>query len=439
MSNPQSTFNIGLQVAIEENYSEVPGTSTNGFYWQGGKWIPISTPSTPDLWDRQETIFPAGRAGSRAMYNRKPVVGRKWSDGDFDFELTSDFFPAIAYGALGSLSTNEVPSTDPLLLAEEPIQVGASKQLVLATQPSDGGATLRFSVNGTSVGGWISVSGIDAEGNGASEVISFTSAGSMYTRTSFSAIGPSSITMWSDNEATLDIHGFQYWEHIISINNTSNPSFSIQKHGDPTAGATSIMRVLPGMVVTEFELDTPAEARDGLVTGSVSWEGNPTATCAKTDLPAVSSVQVWPAWVASVKREGIAYDKVLDFSFTFTAGNRNYRTAAGTQNPQGAVYLTQMVDGSMRLFLEDESEYNRWQGASANNMVMTWNSPFKLTSAVTQSFTASMNALYFQDVDAGDDNDLQILEVDFMTIRDAENGILKMSFINNVPGSAYSW
>lgn len=438
MSNPRATFSIGLQIAKEDTYSVAPESGTNGFWWQGGRWIPITTTETPDLQDRQATIFPEGRAGSRARRNRRPVVGRRWSDGDFSFEATSDFLPLLAYGALGSISSTDTASTDYLLKVEEPIPADSQEAQVLTTQPSDGGAILRFSVNETSVGGWISLSGIDADGNGASETLTFSSAGSMYTRTSFSSISASGIIIFSNNAATVDIHGYKYFEHIVSVHATSNPTFSIQRHGDPTAGATSKMRLLTGMVATEFGLDSPASTEDGLITGSVGWEGNPTATCNATSLPSVSSILVWPAWTLSLTRESVAYNKALDFSFTFDGGNRNYLTAAGTQNPQGVVHLSQELEGSMRILLEDEEEYNRWKGASTNDMVAKWLSPYKMTSTDFQLMYASMNSLYFDEVSSGEDDDLQILEADFMTINDANTGLLKMYFKNNIPGSAYS-
>lgn len=203
MPTTRATFSTGLKVAIESSYSVAPNSSTNSGYWQGGRWFDITTDGLPDLDDRQATIFPQGQAGKRAMNNRRPVIGRKWSDGSFNYEITSDFFPVIAYAGMGSLSSNMIPSTQFELLAEEPVAGGASKLLVLADQPSDGGALLRFYLTGTSVGGWFSVSGIDSYGNGASEVISFSSAGSFWTRTSFSAIGASGISVWSDNAAPV--------------------------------------------------------------------------------------------------------------------------------------------------------------------------------------------------------------------------------------------
>lgn len=437
MSNPRSTFSIGLQIAKEDTYSVAPNSSTNGFYWQGGRWIPVTTNGTPNLSDRQATIFPEGRAGSRARYNRRPVVGRRWSDGDFAFDVTMDFLPLIAYGVLGSLSSNSVPSTDFSLQENEPITADTSKLLVLTDQPSDGGAILSIYIGGTSAGGWVSLSGIDADGLGASEVLSFSSAASLYTRTSFSAIGPSSIAIWSNNDATVSINGYQYFEYTVSAHESSNPSFSIQGHGDPTAGATSKMRMYTGLVMSEFSLDTPAEANDGLMTGTVTVEGMPTATCNATSLPSVSPIRVWPAWVLSMTREGVSFDKAFDLSLTVTGGNRLYRTGAGVQNPQGAVYLSQMVEGSMRLLLENENEYNRWVGASSNDMVATWASPYKLNSNNFQTMIASMNSLYFNDMSKSDDNDLQILETDFNTIVNADTGIIKFYFKNNIPPNCY--
>lgn len=438
MATPRSTFSIGLAIAKEDVYGVAPSVSSNPFYWSGGPWVPITVSGTPDLWDRQATIFPEGRAGSRARYNRRPVVGRRWSDGDFSFDVTMDFFPLIVYGALGSMSSNSVPSTDFSLQEAEPVAAATSKFLVLTDQPSDGGAILQIYIGGTSAPGWVSLSGIDSDGISASETISFTSAGSLYTRTSFSSIGASGIGIWSDNAATVSINGFQYFRHIVSISNTSNPTFSIQSHGDPTAGATSKMRLFGGMVVTEFELNSPSEANDGLLTGSVGWEGRQSATCNLVELPAVSSIRVWPAWTLGLTRDSAPFTKALDLTLQFSAGNMNYRTAVTQQGPQGAFFGSNSLEGSMRLLLTDESEYAFWQGASSNKMVATWTSPYKLNTGNFQKMTASLTELYFSEISRGEEGDMIILESDFQTINSAEDGILRMEFINNIPPIAYS-
>lgn len=433
---PQTTFNIGLQLAVEEVYGLAPSTSKNPNWWQGGRWFPAVTSETPDLWDDQATIFPQGRAGSRSRRTRRPVTGRQWSGGGFAVDWTMDLLPLIAYANLGGLSSNMVPSSDFDLLNEEPIPAGASKSLVLATQPSDGGAILRFWVSGTSVGGWISIQGITADGVGASEVISFTSAGSLYSRLSLSAIGASSITMWSDNDATLDIQGIKYWEHIVSTA-SYNPTLSIQSLGDPTAGAASRMRLFPGMVSTDFAFNAPADQDDGLLTGEANFMGAPTATCAAPLIPSASPALVIPAWTTQFTREGNTYDKVLGMTLDYQSGNRNYKSAAGQQGPQGVVFLSRELTGSFRLFLENEIEYDKWRGASGNSIVGTWNTQSKLTATDFEAFNASMLQLYFEDVSRGEDNDLQILETDISTIEDASAGILKFWFKNRVPGTAY--
>ena len=110
---PTAAFNIGLNVAIEyENKQGVaPQTSTNPWWWQGGHWIPITTDGMPSLQDRAAIIFPEGAAGNRNRNNRAPIRGRLWSDGGFTFPVSEDFLGALLYAALGSASTNEVPST----------------------------------------------------------------------------------------------------------------------------------------------------------------------------------------------------------------------------------------------------------------------------------------------------------------------------------------
>jgi len=434
---PKTTFNVGLKVAIEGSRGVAPSSSANPHWWQGGKWIPIVTDSLPDLLDRQGIIFPSGHAGKRAMNNRAPVQGRQWSDGSFPFTVTSDFLGALLCGALGSASTNRVPSTNPTLASGAGLAVATSNVIDLSSQPTDGGAVLEFVVMSTSDAGWISVSGIDANGRGASEVIDFSSAGSFYTRTSFSAIGPSSITVYSDAEGSVAINGIKYFEHTFTANNTSNPSFSIERLGDPTAGATSISRMHVGMVIQELTLNTPAEQRDGLFTGTVSFEGNPTATCTATSPTQASAMNVWPAWGFKTTRDGTNWYKATNHTITIDAGNRNYRAGAGVRTPQGSFYGPQQVTGSMDILVDDEGEFLRWQGASRQQIVATWDTPHKLTSGQNQELSASLLSLYLENVGETDTDNAISMPIDYRTIDDSDAGIAKFLLINGVPGSVY--
>lgn len=439
MTTPVASFKTGLQVAIEDSEAVAPGLSSNAYWFQGGRWFDIVTSEQSNLGDRQPNIFPSGAAGRRAMNVRAPVIGRQWSDGDMAMDISSDLLPLFAYAAMGTLSTNRVNSTDFDLLTDEPLEGGQLKQLVLTNQPSDGGAILRFLISGASAGGTISISGIDVNGNGASEIISFSSAGSLYTRTSFSSIAASGIEISGSHAGTsVTINGIQYWEHIISFNNTSNPRLSILRYGDPTTGnPDTIRRHHPGMVVQNLNLENPAGTRDGIFTGTVTVEGYPTATCTAGSLNSVSPILVWPSWTQKITKNGADWFKATNFSMAINSGNRNYRAAAGKQNPQGQVFLMQEVTGAFQILADDAAEYNEWRGASAIQMVSEWTAPWKLTSTQNQLISASMNSLYLENVTPGDEDDVFVLSADFRTIENADTGLLKMRFLNNVPGIAY--
>lgn len=431
----QSVFNTGLKVAVESSYSVAPAA---GDWPQGGRWIDITTDGLPDLADRQAVIFPAGYAGRRTMNNRPPVVGRKWSDGSFNFPITSDFLGALIYGLMGSASANSVPSTTFDLVNDLGVGGGTSKVVDFTNQPSDGGALIRVWVAGTSTGGSITFQGIDANGQGASETLSWTSGGSLYTRTSFSSLGASGTTVFSNNDTSLTLQGFKYFNYHFSLNNTSAPTLAIERYGDPTAGATSISRMHTGMLVQTLTLNTPAAQRDGLVTGSVQLEGNPTATCTAGTLAETSAVGVWPSWGLKVTRDNANWFKVTDATITVNTGARNYRSAAGVQNPQGAFYGGVEATAGVQLLVDDEGEFLRWQGASKMGIRYLWTSPWRLTTSDYQTLSASMLSAYTEgDLSPQEDEQAWSLGANFRAVTNDTTGVISWDLKSNVPPSAY--
>lgn len=431
----QSVFNTGLKIAIESSYSVAPAA---GDYFQGGRWVDIVTDGLPDLLDRQAVIFPAGHAGRRAMNNRSPVVGRKWSGGNFAFPITSDFMGTVLYGLMGSASANSVPSTTFSLLADEPLVAGVAKQLVLTNQPSDGGAVLKFWVSGTSTAGSLSVQGIDANGNGASEILSWTSGGSLYTRTSFSAIGASSISITSNNTATVTVQGYKYFDYHFSLNNTSAPTIAIERYGDPTAGAASISRMHTGMVIQDLTLNSPAAQVDGLITGAITLEGNPTATCTAGTLNDTSAVGVWPSWGLKITRDNTNWFKVTDATLNVATGARTYRSAAGVQNPQGVFHGGFEATGAFQLLVDNEEEFLRWQGASKQAIRYLWTSPWRLTTADYQTLSASMLSAYIEgDINPQEDEQAWSLGVNIRAANNDSAGVISWDMKSNVPPTAY--
>jgi len=148
-------------------------------------------------------------------------------------------------------------------------------------------------------------------------------------------------------------------------------------------------------------------------------------------------MNVWRACTQKITKNGVNWYKATNFTMAINAGNRNYMTAAGTQNPQGRVYLGQEVTGSFDMLVDSEEEYNDWAGASSMTMVNTWTSPWKLTSSQNQQLIASLTQTYLESIDSSDDDGIFSLSGDYRTINDANNGLAKFVLRNGIPGTAY--
>lgn len=437
---PTAAFNTGLRIAIEDVGGTAPGGSTNPNWWQGGRWIGLTTEGFPSIQNRQAIIFPSGAAGNRNINTRGPALGRRWTDGGFAFPITQDFLGALFYAALGTLSTNEVPAASPTIASGTPLISAQTVTVDKSANPVDGGVILRFRITAGSAanikGGTISISGIDANGRGASESISIASAGSYYSRVSYQAIGPSSITINSDGDGTAQVTAVHYWEHTFSAG-PSNPTMSLERIGDPTAGAASISFMHTSMVVTDLTLNIPAEQRDGLMTGNVSLEGAFGATCTAASHVAPSATAVWPSWGMSATRDSGTWNRLTNATLTIAAGNRNYRSAAGVQNPQGSFFGPREVTGSVDLIVDNEEEYNRFIGASAHQMVWNLDTPNKLNRWQNQAMSLSMLSTYLESIDVTEGDDMFMLSADFRTVEDSAANVLQVRLTCGVPGIAY--
>ena len=431
---PRATFNAGMKLAVESVDGTAPNKSTNPGYFQGGKWFDVTTEDLPTLQMQNTIIFPGGRAGKRTINNRAPVPGRQWVEGGFGFPVDFATLMPLAYAALGSAESTAVPSTNFTLLSGGSFAGGGSVSLVPASQPSNGGAILRFSVGATSTPGTITVTGTDAYGEPAEEVISYTSAGSLYTRTSFSSV--TSVIGESAGNANIDVHGFQYWRHTFRFNNASAPTLAAEVYGDPSTGTAASTFMYTGLANQELTLTNPAEQTDGLFTGNATFQGNPNSTCAAGVLNSVSPVRVIPAWTQDVTRDGGSWCQVTNFGMTFNGGGRKYFAACGTKRPQGSFWGGAELTGSIDVLIDNANEYNRWLGASAQRIVTTFDSPWKLTSTQNQHLSASISGLYFENIERVDNNEMYQLNADFRGIPDATDGILTIEIINNVPGAA---
>lgn len=431
---PKTTYVQGYKMAVETGKRAEAASGNNLAWFQGGRWVDLVLTEIPSLYDRQALIFPSGQAGKRAMNQLAPVPGRKWSDGDLNTVVTSEFLGLMWYAALGGASHNTVPSTASALLAASPIQSDGQTR-TLTTQPTDSGALLQIKLTGTTGSGNLTVAGVTSEGLAASEVISFDASGTLYTRNSFSSVTGITINSVQTLGGSIGVNGIKYFEHTF-FPATSNPTFSIEKHGDPAAGATSKSQIYLGMVMQTLGMSFPAATRDGVIEVSTTWEGNPTATCVASVLNEASTIRIWPAWATQLTRDGATYTAVTDFSVDIGAGNRNYRSAAGVQEPQGSFFGSQEVTGSFSLLLSDETEFNRWRGASKQNLVAITNTPWKLTSSQNIWMAASLPNTYFENVSTSDDDGAFMYSADFRMI-DHSQGVVRVTLRDQIPPSAY--
>jgi hypothetical protein len=432
---PSPTFRTGLKIATEASRGTAPTNSLNPHWSQGGRWMDVITDGLPQVYDQQAVIFPPGHAGKRSMNQQPPVVGRKWTEGEFTANVVADVLGLFLHAAMGGLSSNGVRSAASVLLTAEALN-SASKSLVLVNQPSDSGAVLQILISGTSLGGTISLSGIDAYGNGASETITYTSAGSFYTRTSFSSIAASNLHITSQNlNGSVTINGYKYWEHTFSASD-QNPTYSIEKLGDPTAGAASRSFVYPAMVLRELTLNTPADTPDGIFQANTSWEGDPSGASTSTTINDASAMRIWPAWTLAISRDGSSWYKVTNQSLTINSGNRNYRAAAGVQGPQGSFFGAREVTGSFDILVDNEVEFKQWQGSSRTALHLLWDTDWKLTSSQDMRLSASLTDCYLESNSTGENDGAYQLSMDFRTIAGSDD-VFKAQLRAGTPHTAY--
>jgi hypothetical protein len=428
----QTTFKLGLKIAEEASQGTAPADRP---FWEGGRWFDIITDGLPDITNRQATIFPPGHAGKRSINQQPPVMGRRWSDGNFTANMRGDYVVPLLHGAMGGLSANSVPSTQAVLLAAASIGDGS---VVLTAQPSDGGAILHFTISNLEGDGTLVVRGTDVYGNGASETISISGSGNYFTRTSFSAIGASSITFdgAASGAASVAINGYKYFEYTISASD-NNPTFSAEKIGDVATGDAASSFINSRMVVQEMGINTPAAARDGLVSLDCTFEGKFGVIGEATTINDASMVQVVPAWTLNITKDNVNWHRVTNQSFTIGAGNRNIRAAAGTQDPQGVLFGARELTGSHDILIENEEEYNIWLGASRMNLNLVWQTPWKLTSTDWVTISASMaNAYVDGEPGHSDDDGALSISQDFRTIA-GDNDVAEFTVRTMVPVTAF--
>lgn len=440
MANVTSTFNAGQKISLEVDRGSAPSGARLGKLWsEGGRWFDVITDGLPTVQDTQAVIFPSGHAGDRRINQQPPVVGRQWSEGDFSAPVVADYLGVLLYAAMGSLSTNMVPSGGTATTASLLTKTALSNNgqiLTLASQPCDGGAILRIEISGIVGPGLLAVCGIDAYGNGASESITLNGGGEMYSRTSFSSIGASGLSINGLSAGNINITGIRNFVHTFTQASVA-PTLAMERIGHPTAGEASANKnfLNVGMVLKTLTLTVDAEKVDGLTMVQAAFEGDPSGASTKTGLNAPSMLKIWPSWDLLVTRDqGTAWNVVENVSLTVNTGNTMYRAAAGTQGPQGAFFGGTEYTGNITILLNNELEFAKWKAASEIQMLWNMQTPWKLAGSTNYSMAASVPS-YFNKLSEQDTNGMFTLSGDYRVVRD-DNFPLAFSLVNGTPGKS---
>jgi hypothetical protein len=123
---------------------------------------------------------------------------------------------------------------------------------------------------------------------------------------------------------------------------------------------------------------------------------------------------------------------------TINTGARTYRSAAGVQNPQGVFHGGFEAMTGVQLLVDDEGEFLRWQGASAQQIRYLWTSPWRLTSADYQTLSASMLSSYIEgDLSPQEDEQAWSMSANLRGVNNGDSGVVSWDLKSNVPPSAY--
>ena len=396
--------------------------------------------------DRLELIIPAGHTGTRVKNPNAGFINKQWADGDFSANVTDDYLGLLLYAVLGNASTNSIPiSVTPSLLVNERVNI-SPKSFVLANQPTAAGtAFLRFEIKGTQNAGTISVSGIDPDGKGASETISFASAGLLYSRNAYSFVGASSIQitgMTAANEASLTITGWRNYTHTFTP--TSAPSgitLGIERLGIAETGNPANSFVYGGMTLQQLSLRATPGNNDGLFTVDTKWEGNTGATCTATIPNSASTQRVWPGWgVALTDPETGFTFRPTDVQIDINSGSGNGNVSPGGTTPAFTVFGETEISGRMSLILDntDVGPYSTtWKtGATVPTLAFLFQPKHTLYTATGTSNFSYLQArlpMNLTNYSKGDKDGAQEVSFDFTVINSAEFPP-DFTLVNGIPG-----
>lgn len=429
-----------VRLAVEATYNAAPASGAYnelGAYFAAPTTSPIG--SLRHIAQRLRTI---GTHGKRTSDQMAPIPASKRSEGSMDFPFAGDFGGALLYAAFGGLSSADTPDPGAPLsgTGAVPFETASPTTFSLDTQP-DGGCFFEFVLADVDVEGTIVITGTDMDDQTLVETINITTTtgtDTYYSRNSFKTVITNGIVVTgptSGSSGTITVNGYQKTVHTITLADTQK-SIRLEEYGDPGAD-TGKSWWFGGQLINALGLSFDASVDDGLLVISPSFVGQ------YPDAASVSTYQLpvkraYPAWTASADRSG-AYARLLQMNMNINLGAILRRTAQGSESPQQPIYGARQIQGTMRILVEDNTEYSQFINTTLAPFVLTFTTPYKLgdTPTIYETLVLTMSEMYLETYEVGEGEEAIEATLGFYSKEHVSNNAIKAVLTNNVPDGVY--
>jgi len=422
----RATWNRFVNVAIESTWGSAP---TAGWWNQLGKWacLPVKEGVGGLTWEETK-IRRRTCVGKRSLDQSAPVDGVQNTGGTLEVLGIPDTIGWLLYPALGAESVSATADSGGVILNAYDMSLGDTE---CTADPAEA-SVLQLTIASLTGSGNITISAKDVNGNEITETIAVSADGTYYTRQVFATEldDTDCITIAAGiTGGTLTITPYNYYTHTFSCADT-NPSLHIEDYGDPSASSGKSW-FYGGMMIPELKLAFDATAEDGILTLTPTFAGKTRTATTKTSARTSPHIP-FANWTASANN-GSAFNKIVSFEMTFRPAAGVYRAAVGSQQPAGKMYGGRVCEGTMTIYVEDETEYNKWAANTAEDFYILLTSPELLSGSTYASLRLDLSEFYYETFPISDQDGLYAAAVTWFTAEDATDNVLKATLVTSLP------
>lgn len=433
---PKSAFIEYMRCRVESAFEDnqtTPATSVKDWNLGGGAggWIDLPViQDNPGLQPKSTQIYPALKAGVRAMNTSLPVAGAYGTElGSLDMPVFPELIDRPLYAIFGAV--NRTLSAGTAALAS----TAFGSLAALDTQPT-GAEQLRFTISGSTAatGAAINIL-VDGE---VVETITIGTSGSNVNGVYWSKGGyAATVTLTIAGTVTsgmVVVAGFQYSTNVFTQGAIS-PTLQMEQAGRPEAG-TGNSEYFSGIVIPTLGLSYDRAALDSLLMANLTIQGLPPLKAAAGSYKNDASAYYRPlaSWTGAVEIDGVSYAEVVSANFTLQSNDAMTATSSGHQKPTGHVAGQWEMFGTMTILPDSDARWNDYLGATARNVVFNFVSPYMVNATTPYSFKIQMSQLTFGDYGRNRNGAALGAELSFRGIfNEADAGSVKVTTVGRMP------